>query len=41
MDEVAQVATRLLDALVTKSPARDREEEAAKAGARNHKRFGR
>ena len=40
VEEVAQVAMRLLDALVTTAPPRDREEEAAKARARAEKRFG-
>lgn len=34
VDEVAAVTTRLFDQLVTRAPARDREEEAAKARAR-------
>ena len=38
-DEVADVARRLLDALVTQAPPRDREVEAAKAKARAAKRF--
>lgn len=40
VDEVASVARRLLEALVTNSPARDREIEAAKARARTAQRFG-
>lgn len=40
VDEVASVARRLLDGLVTKAPSRDREVEAAKARARAAKRFG-
>ena len=38
--EVAAVARRLIDSLVTSAPARDREVEAAKARARAAKRFG-
>ena len=38
--EVAEVSQRLLDALVTSAPPKSREEEAAKARARNAKRFG-
>ncbi len=38
--EVAAATTRLLDALVTSAPPRDREHEAAKARARAEKRFG-
>jgi hypothetical protein len=33
VDEVAEVSARLLDALVTKAPPKDREVEAAKARA--------
>jgi hypothetical protein len=40
VEEVAQVAGRLLDSLVTTAPARDREIEAMKAKARAAKRFG-
>jgi hypothetical protein len=40
VDDVAQVARRLLDSLVTNTPPRDREVEAAKARARAAKRFG-
>jgi hypothetical protein len=40
VDEVAAVSARLLDALVTNAPPRDREVEAAKARARAEKRFG-
>ena len=39
--EVTDVATRLLDSLVTKAPKRDREVEAAKARARAAKRYAR
>jgi hypothetical protein len=38
--EVSAAATSLLQGLVTNSPSKDREEEAAKARARNAKRFG-
>jgi hypothetical protein len=38
--EVAQASQRLLDALVTSAPPRDREVEAAKAKARAVARFG-
>ncbi len=41
VSEVAQVTQRLLDSLVTKAPARDREIEAAKAKARADARYGR
>ena len=40
IDEVAAAATRLLQSLETTAPPRTREEEAAKARARNEKRFG-
>ena len=40
IDEVTEVATRLLDALQTTAPPRSREEEAAKAKARAAVRFG-
>jgi hypothetical protein len=40
IDEVAAVARRLMDSLVTTAPARDREIEAAKAKARAAERFG-
>ena len=40
VDQVAQVATELLDSLVTTAPPRDREVEAAKARARSAERFG-
>ena len=39
--QVAQVTRELLDSLVTNTPARDREEEAAKARARAAERYGR
>jgi hypothetical protein len=41
IDEVELATTRLLDALVTTAPARDREVVAAQARARAEKRFGR
>ena len=40
VDEVAAVADRLLRSLETTAPARNREEEAAKAKARAAQRFG-
>lgn len=40
VEEVSQAAQRLLDSLVTQAAPRNREEEAAKAKARNLKRFG-
>ena len=40
VDEVALATRRLLDALVTTTPPRDREVEAAKARARAAQRFG-
>ena len=40
VDEVALAARRLVDALETSSLPRDREVEAAKARARNARRFG-
>jgi hypothetical protein len=39
VDEVAEVARRLLQSLETASPARDREIEAMKAKARAKERF--
>ncbi len=39
--EVAEIARELLDSLVTKAPARDREVETARARARAVQRFGR
>ena len=38
--EIAGISTRLLDALETTAPPKNREEQAAKAGARAIKRFG-
>lgn len=40
VDEVADVARRLIDSLVTSSPPRDREEWAARAKARAAERYG-
>jgi hypothetical protein len=40
VDEVAAVSTRLLHALETNAPPKNREEEAAKARARAAERFG-
>lgn len=39
VDEVAQAARALLDALVTNAPPRDREVEASKARAKSVERF--
>ncbi len=39
VSQIAEVARHLLDSLVTHAPSRNREEEAAKARARNAKRF--
>jgi hypothetical protein len=41
IDEVSEVARRLIDSLTTEAPARDRDVEAAKAKARAAERFGR
>ena len=41
VDEVAAVARRLIDNLVTSAPSRDRAEVAARARARAAERFGR
>lgn len=41
VDEVARVARRLVDSLVTHTPPRDRLVEAQRARARNARRFGR
>ncbi|HSZ84016.1 MAG TPA: DUF2277 domain-containing protein [Polyangia bacterium] len=41
VDEVAAVARRLVDSLVTTAPFRDRAVEAAKAKARAAERYGR
>jgi hypothetical protein len=40
VDEVTDVARRLIDSLTTKAPPRNREEEARKARERSAKRFG-
>ena len=40
VDEIAAVSERLLAALETNAPPRSREEEAARARARNAERFG-
>jgi hypothetical protein len=40
VDDVSRVARRLVDALVTTAPARDRAVEAARAKARAAERFG-
>jgi hypothetical protein len=40
VDEVAAVSARLLHSLETTAPAKNREEEAAKARARAAERFG-
>jgi hypothetical protein len=39
VDEIAAVSSRLLEALETNAPPRSREEEAARAKARNAMRF--
>jgi hypothetical protein len=41
VEDVFQVARRLVDSLVTSAPARDRAVEAARAKARAAERFGR
>jgi hypothetical protein len=40
VDEIAGVSARLLHALETNAPPKNREEEAAKAKARSAERFG-
>jgi len=40
VEQVVQVATELLDSLITTVPPRDREVEAAKARARSAERYG-
>ena len=40
VDEVSEVATRLLTSLETSAPPRDREVEAQKARERSERRFG-
>ena len=39
VDDITAIARQLLDSLVTNSPPRDRQTEAAKARARSAKRF--
>ncbi len=39
IEEISKIARELLDSLVTQSPPRDRETEAARARARFEKRF--
>jgi hypothetical protein len=41
IDEVSEVARRLMDALVTTAPPKNREEVAAQAKARAAERYGR
>lgn len=41
VDDVAEVATRLLTELTTSAPTKNREEEAAKARDRSARRFAR
>lgn len=40
VDEIAAISSRLLQALQTSAPPKNREEEAAKAKARSLERFG-
>jgi hypothetical protein len=40
VEDVAKIARRLVDALETNAPPKDREEEAAKAKARAAERYG-
>ena len=40
VEDIAEVATRLLRSLETNAPPRNREEEAAKAKARSAERYG-
>jgi hypothetical protein len=40
VDEVSEIARRLIDSLVTTAPPRDREEWAARARARAAERYG-
>jgi hypothetical protein len=40
VEDVAKIARRLVDALETTAPPKDRDEEAAKAKARAAERFG-
>ena len=39
IDEIASITEKLLDALETNAPSKNREEEAAKARARSARRF--
>jgi hypothetical protein len=39
VEEIAEVTAKLLDALITTAPPKDRETKAAKAKARSEKRF--
>jgi hypothetical protein len=39
VDEIAAISARMLSSLETNAPPRDREEEAARAKARNAERF--
>ena len=39
VEEIAQISARLLDALETSAPPKNREEEAARAKARSARRF--
>jgi hypothetical protein len=41
VEDVAAIARRLVDSLVTTAPPRDREEVAARARERSRQRFGR
>jgi hypothetical protein len=41
VDEIAAITRSLLDSLETNAPAKDREEEAARAKARSAQRFAR
>jgi hypothetical protein len=40
VDDIAAISAKLLGSLETNAPPRSREEEAAKAKARNSERFG-
>ena len=40
VDDVAHIARRMIDAMVTTAPARDRETEAERARERSRRRFG-
>jgi hypothetical protein len=40
VDEIAEVSLRLMGSLETSAPAKNREEEAAKARARSAERYG-